>query len=397
MKTGAEKQGLGLPILGFIWGVVVLPLSVQADLVGFNYISLSASYSGGVLTVMGQATTEADLDRKEAPASSVHFSNNAPFLLTMNITNVTSTSASGSGTLILTDINGDQITANISGTWDMVFTGLAQFDPQANPDALSGVQFVCGNNCVFEGTSGSFPMTFAAPQPYVGNVQITLHSWFDAPFSGKAADIDGLTFPTQASIIAWRSIRTHAVGGPLPITLNPSASGNGSTGPTVESRSGGIREIAIDFDRQVKLTATPSSGVSITGRQTTYPGGIPTMGIPVLFPPSSISLSGAYTVLLDFNAGVLPDESSYAITVNSGMINQAIFGDHDCNIRSLYGDASGDGRVNLSDAILIKARAGTSVAVNPQLDLDLSNAINQTDVLAAKTRVARPTHQALAP
>jgi hypothetical protein len=52
----------------------------------------------------------------------------------------------------------------------------------------------------------------------------------------------------------------------------------------------------------------------------------------------------------------------------------------------LYGDANPTAAsvVNLSDALVVKARAGMAVADNPWADLDLDGDIDDDDALAAK-------------
>src|SRR6185436_14223504 len=60
------------------------------------------------------------------------------------------------------------------------------------------------------------------------------------------------------SILAWRSLRTHTGGNQLPIVLNPTATGNGASGPTVETRgpsatNAGVRKVQVDFSGPVTL------------------------------------------------------------------------------------------------------------------------------------------------
>ena len=41
----------------------------------------------------------------------------------------------------------------------------------------------------------------------------------------------------------------------MSIELDPAATGNGVTGPSVETRSGGVRRFEVDFDRVIELAA----------------------------------------------------------------------------------------------------------------------------------------------
>src|SRR5205823_15119451 len=92
-----------------------------------------------------------------------------------------------------------------------------------------------------------------------------------------------------------------------------------------------------------------------------------------------------------------------AITSAEASGAPGLAGDTDVMLRSLYADATGDGIVNLSDALLIKtnisAPAGPTCACGtPQFDLDHTGGnIDLSDALAAKARIASPPHQALCP
>src|SRR5207253_9677791 len=126
---------------------------------------------------------------------------------------------------------------------------------------------------------------------------------------------------------------------PLPIVLNPAATGNGSSGPTVESRSGGIQRIEVDFDQPVSLTN--ASAITVTGRRTV--SGV--LQSPVGYTPTSVSMADADTLALTFDAGALPDETCYTINLAGALGSadgQTLAGDTDVMIRSLWGDATGD-------------------------------------------------------
>ena len=103
--------------------------------------------------------------------------------------------------------------------------------------------------------------------------------------------------------------------------------------------------------------------------------------------------SGAIT----FDPGALPDGACYTITLGSRTFTGPLGGDTDAKVRALSGDATGDGLVNLSDALAIQARIGGDPAASPGFDVDLSGAIDLSDALAAKAAVASPAGQALCP
>ncbi len=201
---------------------------------------------------------------------------------------------------------------------------------------------------------------------------------------------------TPPVITQWRSVRTHA-GTPLSILLDATASGNGLTGPTVETRIGGIQQIEIDFDQPVVLV-NPAA-VSVVGRTTSYPGGL--MGPATPYVPASVTLVAPTTLALTFLPGALPNRSCYQFDVAGAVENtasMALAGDPDCNARALVGDTTMSGGITLSDAIWTKLQIGTAAASLPEHDIDLSGGtIDIADALAAKGGVASPPRRALCP
>lgn len=218
------------------------------------------------------------------------------------------------------------------------------------------------------GTSngGTYAMSGTIGQPDAGSMlggcryRLTGGFWYDQAST-----------PTGPTITQWRSVRMHAGIGPEAIVLNPTASGNGANGPTVETRQGGIQRIEVDFGQAMTL-ANPA-GVTIVGRTTVGN----TMGAPVSYTPLSVSMSGSHTLAITFNPSTmpssLPDRSSYTITITPSTFLEQLTGKVDTEIRSLLGDVTMSGDVNLS---------GT---------------IDMADALAIKAQVASPAHRALCP
>jgi hypothetical protein len=197
-------------------------------------------------------------------------------------------------------------------------------------------------------------------------------------------------------VTQWRSVRDHGTT-PLSILLDPLASGNGLTGPTVETRAGGIQRIEIDFDQPVVLVNP--GGVSVFGRTTSYPGGV--LGGPIPYVPASVTMVSPTTLALTFTPGMLPNLSCYALDI-TGVVENAggvvLAGDPDCNVRALVGDTTMSGDITLSDAIWTKMQIGTAASTLPEHDIDVSGGlIDITDVLAAKSFVASPWRKALCP
>lgn len=201
--------------------------------------------------------------------------------------------------------------------------------------------------------------------------------------------------PEPRTIMQWRSVRAHAGAGDLGIVLDPAASGNGLTGPTVEPRQVGIQRIEVDFNNTV--TIANSSAITIVGRTTA--GGV--LGGDVAYTPASVTMAGPTTMAITFNAapaaGFLPDETCYVINIPSSALNEGLTGDKDVMVRALLGDATGSGDATLSDAILTKTKTGAVLATNVRYDMDLSDTINITDAEFAKGRVNSPSHKSICP
>jgi hypothetical protein len=113
-----------------------------------------------------------------------------------------------------------------------------------------------------------------------------------------------------------------------------------------------------------------------------------------------VSLVNTNTIAITFNALQLPDQTCYRIDIGSGVIVQPIDGDDDVRMRSLAGDATGDGVVTLSDALCVESLISHAIPpdhIRSDLDLSGGSQITLNDALAAKSRVASPARRALCP
>lgn len=203
--------------------------------------------------------------------------------------------------------------------------------------------------------------------------------------------------PGSRTILQWRSVRVHTGIGPVGIVLDPDATGNGATGPTVEPRGPrtnecGIQRIEVEFDGPI--TRHDDAGVLVVGQTTT--AGV--LGPPVEYAPDSVTVSGANTLVIVFDPGNLPDHTCYTFTLAPATLQQTIVGDNDCLVRSLFGDTTGSGEVNLSDAMLSHMMVGQPAQAHPEMDSDLSGGmIAPRECQLVKHEIASPPHSALCP
>jgi chitodextrinase/N-acetylmuramoyl-L-alanine amidase len=186
------------------------------------------------------------------------------------------------------------------------------------------------------------------------------------------------------AIVAWRSVRTHKKVGPLSILLDAQATGQGTNGPTVEPRGTpatgiGATTIEVDFDGPVSL----ASPAAVTVRYWPTTDGV--IGGPVDSTPT-VSMVDADTMRIGLAA--IPDGSCISIAIGPDALAEILTGDRDCMLRSISGDVTGSGRVDLLDAAMIKNRNGASVAGEARCDLNLNGAIDLVDAAYAKSRIS---------
>lgn len=265
-------------------------------------------------------------------------------------------------------------------------------------DLLSGVpagtrRFMTVTVHVKQGTpAGTYHLNLSDMYIIVGNTSFdSVAGTAGAVFTINVYDTQGPPF----SVTAWRSVRTHS-GKPLELILNPAVSGNGLSGPIVESRGGGIQKIRVYFSSPV--TAFNPAAIVVTGQTTT--NGI--LGPPVDYSALANVIQSAPEQLdINFAAGALPDATCYRIDVDdlvASLHGSELVGDTDCSVRTLWGDVTGDGQVVLGDSLATKARVNLPVANNVRFDTNLSGGIiNLGDALAVKTRVSSPARNALCP
>lgn len=271
------------------------------------------------------------------------------------------------------------------------------FEGQLNTSGLSGTYVLVlvpgsGNNIV----NGNFLCDSADPGAF-------------ALAPDLASEGDTITFtvggpPPQPdrTIIAWRSVRTHNMP-PLTefaIPLSATATGNGTSGPTVETRgpnSGpGIQKIQLDFNGAVTLAN--AANIVVTRRQTT-PGAPATMGGPVSVTPTSVTMEDADTMTITFAALLIPNMSCVNITIGAGTIVENLQGDADVNVRSLYCDMNRNGTVDAADQLATKGQVGQPVTVtNCRFDANMGGTtIQAADQAAVKGQLVNPARTALCP
>lgn len=196
-------------------GVVGLAASTASAnaILTFGFTDLSGSYdyiddTSGTMSAVAvdeqDLQTSGDVTRLALPGGTAQFnvgfmsrSAFADVVLTMNITNRTATDADGNGSIVITDDDGDTITATLMGTFSTPGAGITFFTGYLSNVGLTGSSF--------DGTDGgSFDTDLPGNEPYSGAVvQLFINSgggFFNSDFDSESIQVDGIIVPTPATL-----------------------------------------------------------------------------------------------------------------------------------------------------------------------------------------------------
>jgi len=197
-----------LTVVGVLAGAA--GIASAAPILSFGYTEVSGSFDSGSSTFSavavdnGPLSTAGDVSRLATPGSTANFdagfvsrSAFADVVLSMNIVNNFDGTASGSGSITLTDDDGDTFNATVSGMFTDGGTGFYFFTGLLSNASFTGAQF--------DGTDGgSFNTTLPGNPPYDGAlVQLFLDGaggFFTHDFSDISVQLDGEIVPTPGSI-----------------------------------------------------------------------------------------------------------------------------------------------------------------------------------------------------
>lgn len=180
----------------------------------------------------------------------------------------------------------------------------------------------------------------------------------DVDGNGLGDECDNMP-PTLISASSTKS------GLPIALPLPPNV-------PAVEPRSGGPTTINLVFSEPVK-----AGGGSLQNAITLSSGVV------------TNAIINSTKKLVTYTIANVPDASCLTLAIADivDLQGHPIAGNNVLYIRVLLGDATGNGQVNLSDAILTKSRSGLSGSENAPMDIDGSGSVTLNDALLAKTRI----------
>lgn len=193
-------------ILVFCLSLFLGAAPVKATLLDFHFGSLDSTWDGSssFTTTTNPLLTSGSVTRQRVPQAVANFlagqwGLGGNFGLSMTLTNVTAASADGSGSFAITDINGDVLSGNISGTWarsgvSNVFSGL-----------LTGVSWADNSgDGTIDGHLGSASMSFPQPIPWHGSlIQLsTTGTWFSqGAYSTRSGSVDASVVPVPGAVL----------------------------------------------------------------------------------------------------------------------------------------------------------------------------------------------------
>ncbi len=202
-----------LPIVGS----VVLSSAAFAGnsiVASYTYDSLSGSYvmgspvtgvfnanatSGALLNTVGDFNRILPSSQNaDFPAGFVADANPASISLTVNVTVIGLNQALGTGSLTITDIDGDQFTTGLSGIWTRTILGVNFNAAFINPAFVdNGTQ-----DGFFNGYTGGWNMDFGTTSLSGGTVALVISSsgFFNTNFVDRPVGVSGQILPTPGAL-----------------------------------------------------------------------------------------------------------------------------------------------------------------------------------------------------
>lgn len=175
----------------------------QVPVISFTYSDLSSSFNAGSSAYSAVATSlsSGDVSRVDAQAGTAEFLGGslpgtfADVQITMTVTNIAGNTADGSGSLILTDNNGDTLEATVDGQFKLIF-GAIFFE-----GFLTNAFFTDNSgDGTFDGTSvGSFAMPTNILNGALVELFFNPGNFFGSSFSNQITLASGLLVPGPGS------------------------------------------------------------------------------------------------------------------------------------------------------------------------------------------------------
>lgn len=177
-----------------------------ADVIAtYSYTDLDGAYDGSTFTAdasaSGDLSSTGDVSLLTGAEGTAEFTTGfaglapANVAISMNISNVTGSTADGVGSVVLTDADGDTLSAEFSGSWNIINPfGFMFFSGSSSDYAFTDNGQLDGR---FNGSVGSFAIDNLLSL-YDGAISLLLQTpgGFATVFDGVSTQADGLLVPT---------------------------------------------------------------------------------------------------------------------------------------------------------------------------------------------------------
>lgn len=192
--------------------VVLAALATVANadaILTFGFTDLSGSFDLGASVFEAEAvdnndfSTAGDVTRLSPVGGTANFDDGfvsrsafADAVISMNISDIDSNSATGMGTIVITDDNGDTISASLDGMFSNGGFGIYFFTGYLSNVLLTGT--------TFDGTDGgSFNTNLPGDPPYEGAlVQLFIEGggFFNHDYDGISVEVSGIIVPAPSAL-----------------------------------------------------------------------------------------------------------------------------------------------------------------------------------------------------
>jgi hypothetical protein len=180
---------------------------------------------------------------------------------------------------------------------------------------------------------------------------------------------------TAPALVSAASRKRHGAKGiaDLPLSLSGAAA-------TVEPRKGGATTLRLVFSEAlVAADGLLNAGEFTLTNATFTSAAVETAG-------------GLFVVTLELGGVIDRRLVTVALKGLADAAGNALAGDVDVAVRSVFGDVDGSGTVTSLDVLAIRGGQYRPGAWNYLLDIDLSGAVNAVDLAYARYAAARPTY-----
>jgi len=189
---------------------VAVPAKATTPLIDIGFNNLTGTFNGAtkVFTATDNSVTNGSVQRLMPPTGTAYyvgpFAGSADFTMSMNISNVTASTADGAGSFTIIDVDGTTFLGDLNGTWTYVNLGIIKYASFAG--LVTNAVFGGNADGTFDGPNGGSFSTDFSPisMPLYGAI-VTLRigeDWFTGPgFTGTVENLVIKIIPAPGALL----------------------------------------------------------------------------------------------------------------------------------------------------------------------------------------------------